>query len=174
MTFLLQAAADRLLQLGYFPRCRVQKGKNDAGFRCRIPSPDRAEAKRHQRTSAWPRKLQMRCPSLAQEAWRSSRSFWATTSSCICRFANCRSRAASRASWSLSLVSRASALSSRVRWLRLVSRVLRASSSRPRVMSSSSSRSYRSPSSFSTSSSRWLTWRACTARSSSCLVTTLA
>jgi hypothetical protein len=45
VTFLLQAATDSLLQLGYFPLCRVQKGKYDAGFRCHIPSPDRVEAK---------------------------------------------------------------------------------------------------------------------------------
>jgi hypothetical protein len=46
--FLLQEAVDNLLQLRYFPPCRVQKGKYDAGFRCRVPSPDRVEAKGHQ------------------------------------------------------------------------------------------------------------------------------
>jgi hypothetical protein len=45
--------------------------------------------------SDWLRKLQTRCPSPAQEARRSSRPFWATTSSCICRCTSCRSRAAS-------------------------------------------------------------------------------
>jgi hypothetical protein len=48
MVFLLQKAADSLLQLGYFLPCRVKKGKYDAGFRCRVPSPDRVEAKGHQ------------------------------------------------------------------------------------------------------------------------------
>jgi hypothetical protein len=39
---------DILLQLGYLPLGRVKKRKYDAGFRCRVPSPDIAEAKRHQ------------------------------------------------------------------------------------------------------------------------------
>jgi hypothetical protein len=41
-------AADSLLRLGYFPPCRVQKGKYNADFRCRVPSPDRVEAKGRQ------------------------------------------------------------------------------------------------------------------------------
>jgi hypothetical protein len=41
-------------------------------------------------------------------------------------------------------------------------------------MSSNSSRSYNSPFSFSAYCSRWLTWRACAASSSSFLVTALA
>jgi hypothetical protein len=48
VAFLLQAAADSLLQQGYFPPCRVKKGKYDADFRCRDPSPDRAEVKGRQ------------------------------------------------------------------------------------------------------------------------------
>jgi hypothetical protein len=48
VAFLLQAAADSLLQLGYFPPYRVQKGKYDNGFWCRVPTPDRVEAKGHQ------------------------------------------------------------------------------------------------------------------------------
>jgi hypothetical protein len=48
VAFLLQVAADRLLYLGYFPPCKVQKGKYDAGFRYRVSSPDRAEAKGRQ------------------------------------------------------------------------------------------------------------------------------
>jgi hypothetical protein len=36
-------AADSLLQQGYFSLCRVQKGKYDIGFWCRVPTPDRAE-----------------------------------------------------------------------------------------------------------------------------------
>jgi hypothetical protein len=48
MAFLLQAAADRLLQLEYFPPCQVQKGKYDTGFWCRVPTPDRAEAEGRQ------------------------------------------------------------------------------------------------------------------------------
>jgi hypothetical protein len=66
--------------------------------------------------SSWPRKLQTCYPSPAQEAQRSSKPFWAMTSSCICRFTSCRSRAASRDSWSLSPVSWASASSS---WARI-------------------------------------------------------
>jgi hypothetical protein len=60
-------------------------------------------------------------------------------------------------------------------------RVLRTSSSRWRVMSSSSSHSYSysscsysCSSSSSTSHARWLTWRACTARSSPSLMTAMA
>jgi hypothetical protein len=44
VAFLLQAAADSLLQLGYFPPCRVQKEMYDTGFWCRVPTPDRTEA----------------------------------------------------------------------------------------------------------------------------------
>jgi hypothetical protein len=44
VAFFLQAAADSLLQLGYSPPYRVQKGKYDTGFWCRVPSLDRAEA----------------------------------------------------------------------------------------------------------------------------------
>jgi hypothetical protein len=57
---------------------------------------------------------------------------------------------------------------------RLVSRVLRASSSHRRVMLSNSSHSCSSPFNFSTSCSRWLTWHARITSSSSCLVTVLA
>jgi hypothetical protein len=60
------------------------------------------------------------------------------------------------------------------RWSRLISRVLSASSSHRRVMSSNSSCSCSSPSSFSASCSRWLTWHARAASSSSCLVMALA
>jgi hypothetical protein len=45
VAFLLQAIANSLLQLGYFPPCQVQKGKYDANFRYRVSSPDRVEAK---------------------------------------------------------------------------------------------------------------------------------
>jgi hypothetical protein len=45
IVFLLQAAADSLLQLGYLPPDQVKKRKYDASFRCRVPSPDRVEAK---------------------------------------------------------------------------------------------------------------------------------
>jgi hypothetical protein len=126
--------------------------------------------------STWPRKLQTRCPSPAQEAQRSSRPFWATTSSYIYRSTSCHSWAARYASWSPRPVSRAAASSSRAwiwarastrafcshsrlasRWSRLVSWVLRTSSSHQRVMSSNSSCSCSSPSSFSTSHFRWLT-----------------
>jgi hypothetical protein len=65
--------------------------------------------------SAWPRKLQTHCPSLAREGWRSSSPFWVTTSSYICRSASCRSQATSLASLSLRLVSRLSVSSSRAR-----------------------------------------------------------
>jgi hypothetical protein len=65
--------------------------------------------------SAWPRKLQTHCPLPAQEAWRSSSPFWAMANSCIWCSTCCCSRATSLASWSLSLVSRLSALSSQAR-----------------------------------------------------------
>jgi hypothetical protein len=45
--------------------------------------------------SAWPRKLQTCYLSPAHEARRSSRPFWATTNSCICRSTSCHSWAAS-------------------------------------------------------------------------------
>jgi hypothetical protein len=48
VAFLLQAAADNLLQLEYFLPCRLKKGKYDAGFRCRVPSPDMAKGKGRQ------------------------------------------------------------------------------------------------------------------------------
>jgi hypothetical protein len=34
--------------VGYFPPWRVQKGKYDTGFWCRVPTPDRAEAEGRQ------------------------------------------------------------------------------------------------------------------------------
>jgi hypothetical protein len=37
--------ADSLLQQGYLPSDRVKKRKYDVGFRCRVPSPNSAEAK---------------------------------------------------------------------------------------------------------------------------------
>jgi hypothetical protein len=44
VTFLLQAAADSLLQPGYLPPGRIKKGKYDVGIRSRVPSSDRVEA----------------------------------------------------------------------------------------------------------------------------------
>jgi hypothetical protein len=55
--FLLQAAAESLLQLGYLPPGRVKKRKYDAGFRCRVPSLVGLKPKDARAASAWPRKL---------------------------------------------------------------------------------------------------------------------
>jgi hypothetical protein len=41
-------ATDSLLQLGYFPPCRVQKRKYDTSFWCRVPTPDRAKVEGRQ------------------------------------------------------------------------------------------------------------------------------
>jgi hypothetical protein len=78
-----------------FLPAKFRKGSTTSASDAASPPRIGLKLKDARAVSVWPRKLQTRCRSLAWEAQRSSRPFWATTSYCIFRSTGCRSWAAS-------------------------------------------------------------------------------